>query len=88
MQDDGNLVLYVQNESGEWKPKFSSETNGYPNTYCLMREDGNLILYEDTDLRHWPPGGPNTPGVQGLWDAGTNRKPGAYLKMWIVETLV
>lgn len=81
MQDDGNLVLYVQNESGEWKPKFSSETGG-PNIWCIMRGDGNLVIYQAGSPDWVGVAYHDVPGqIVGLWDAGTNGKPGAYLKM-------
>ncbi len=78
MQTDGNLVLYVLNESNEWKPKFSSETSG-PNIYCLMQRDGNLVLYRHIML---DPNEPDPPDMAGVWASDTGGNPGAYLKVF------
>lgn len=70
-QQDGNLVLYLQEGGGVIPPTrqalWASNTNGGGGQRCPMQDDGNLVIYD----------GRNNP----VWASGTNGNPGAYGKM-------
>lgn len=40
MQEDGNLVIYVNNT-----PIWASGTNGHPMGTLVMQNDGNAVIY-------------------------------------------
>lgn len=41
MQDDGNLVIYKDNNIPVW----SSGTYGHPGAYLRVQDDGNVVIY-------------------------------------------
>lgn len=43
MQDDGNFVLYDQNNEPVW----ASNTDGFPGAYVSVQDDGNLVIYQN-----------------------------------------
>jgi hypothetical protein len=65
MQQDGNLVLYVEavRRNGT-TPIWASHTNGQSVSQCVMQTDGNLVIY----------GFPNP-----IWASHTNGHDGAFL---------
>ncbi|MGW4384399.1 hypothetical protein [Kitasatospora sp. NPDC004531] len=73
MQDDGNLVLHLDNDSGRRGPVlWSIGTWGNPGAYAFMQPDGNFVVYRQG-------GGPDTGGA--LWSTGTWGHPGAALSL-------
>jgi hypothetical protein len=75
MQADGNLVLYVIDDStlpqditqGQYKKSiWASETPGSGAVRCNMQADGNLVLYTQN-------GAP-------VWASNTSGHPGAFLR--------
>ncbi|GIG29760.1 hypothetical protein [Cellulomonas marina] len=65
MQTDGNVVLYVNDGSGD-VALWQSGTAGHPGAYLVMQTDGNAVVYA----------GDNGPA---LWQSGTYGNPNAYL---------
>lgn len=51
MQDDGNLVLYV-----DGTPAFNTGTGGNPDAYAVMQDDGNVVVYSMTGRPLWASG--------------------------------
>lgn len=49
MQNDGNLVLYTQNNRALW----NSQTAGHPGARAVMQQDGNLVVYDTADHALW-----------------------------------
>jgi hypothetical protein len=43
MQDDGNLVLYLE---GSQRPVWASNTFGNPGSFCVVQDDGNVVIYK------------------------------------------
>ena len=43
MQDDGNFVLYDQDNEPVW----ASNTGGNPGAYLAVQDDGNVVVYQD-----------------------------------------
>lgn len=60
-QNDGNLVVYVRrngrmptgSSSGDWQPRWASNTAGKPVGRCVMQSDGNLVVYGPDDHPYW-----------------------------------
>ncbi len=46
MQDDGNFVMYDE----DWRPCFSTGSNGHPGAFLRLQNDGNLVIYS-ADLK-------------------------------------
>lgn len=43
MQDDGNLVLYLEvSGAATW----ASNTNGNPGSFLVVQDDGNVVIYK------------------------------------------
>ncbi|MFD8479385.1 hypothetical protein [Kitasatospora sp. NPDC059673] len=78
MQQDGNLVLYLDGDNGHRGPVlWASGTYGNPGAYAYMQPDGNLVIYRQG-------GGPDSGGA--LWSTGTWGHPGsnaALLNGWL-----
>jgi hypothetical protein len=55
LQNDGNLVLYGQNN----QPRWASSTEGHQVTEARLQDDGNLVLYDAAGHAAWAS---NTPG--------------------------
>ncbi|MFF0390671.1 hypothetical protein ACFYS8_18560 [Kitasatospora sp. NPDC004615] len=73
MQSDGNLVLYLDSDTGHRGPVlWASGTYGNPNAYAHMQPDGNFVVYRQ--------GGPDAGG--GLWSSGTWGHPGSEAYLW------
>ncbi|MFD7639412.1 hypothetical protein ACFV4P_02040 [Kitasatospora sp. NPDC059795] len=69
MQTDGNLVLYLDNDSGRRGPAlWATGSYGNPGAYASMQPDGNFVVYRQD-------GGPDSGGA--LWSSGTWGHPGA-----------
>jgi hypothetical protein len=43
MQDDGNFVLYDEDDEPVW----ASATSGNPGAYLAIQDDGNMVVYGD-----------------------------------------
>jgi hypothetical protein len=43
MQDDGNFVLYDQDNAPVW----ASNTDGNPGAYLAVQDDGNVVVYQN-----------------------------------------
>ncbi|MFF0295274.1 hypothetical protein ACFYST_17605 [Kitasatospora sp. NPDC004614] len=73
MQPDGNLVLYLNNDSGRHGPAlWASGTYGNPGAYAYMQPDGNFVVYRQN-------GGPDSGGA--LWSTGTWGHPDAVISL-------
>ncbi|MFF0390670.1 hypothetical protein ACFYS8_18555 [Kitasatospora sp. NPDC004615] len=69
MQSDGNLVLYLDSDTGHRGPVlWASGTYGNPGAYAYMQPDGNFVVYRQN-------GGPDTGGA--LWSTGSWGHPDA-----------
>lgn len=66
MQTDGNLVLYVDNQTDR-SVMWSSHTEQNPGAWAMMQTDGNFVLYSATNLP--------------LWQTQTNGHPRASLAL-------
>ena len=42
MQDDGNFVLYDQNNEPVW----ATNTAGNPGAHLAIQDDGNIVVYQ------------------------------------------
>ncbi|MFI9786348.1 hypothetical protein ACIHEI_23060 [Kitasatospora sp. NPDC051984] len=63
MQTDGNLVLYLDGDTGHRGPVlWASGTYNNPGAYAYMQPDGNFVVYRQG-------GGPATGGA--LWNSGS-----------------
>ncbi|MFD7643931.1 hypothetical protein ACFV4P_25115 [Kitasatospora sp. NPDC059795] len=68
MQNDGNLVLYLEASVGGHGPAvWSSGTWGHPGAHASMQPDGNFVVYSDSGT--------------ALWATGSWGNPGAYLTL-------
>ena len=55
MQDDGNLVIYV-NENNAERALWSPNTWGNPGAYLVLEDDGRVVIYKKDSnevLWHW-----------------------------------
>ncbi|MGW4384400.1 hypothetical protein [Kitasatospora sp. NPDC004531] len=73
MQQDGNLVLYLDGDTGHRGPVlWAAGTYGNPGAYASMQPDGNFVVYRQG-------GGPDTGGA--LWSTGSYGHPGAVASL-------
>lgn len=49
MQQDGNFVLYTDEE----KPLWATNTDGNPGAWIVLQDDGNVVLYGDSGVALW-----------------------------------
>ncbi|KAF4972003.1 hypothetical protein FSARC_1333 [Fusarium sarcochroum] len=53
MQDDGNLVIYDENDEAVW----ASNTEGSGDSvHLVVQDDGNVVLYQDDEEAVWSSG--------------------------------
>jgi murein DD-endopeptidase MepM/ murein hydrolase activator NlpD len=50
MQEDGNLVLYVDRSA---RPLWHTHTHGHPGAWAVMQTDGNLVVYDSAHRALW-----------------------------------
>jgi hypothetical protein len=60
MQEDGNLVLYRNDNS---QALWSSGTSGKPVAHAIMQGDGNFVLYDNNGVAYWSTGTWGNPGA-------------------------
>ena len=58
LQEDGNLVLYVNNEEGFAAPKAAGHGHS-----AIMQADGNFVLYDLTNEPVWATNTAGNPGA-------------------------
>ena len=67
-QHDGNVVFYIINTSGQYTPRWSTNTTGTSANRFVMQGDGNLVLYDTAN--------------RALWNSETHGHPGAELRFF------
>ena len=70
-QHDGNVVFYIINTSGQYIPRWATNTAGTSANRFVMQGDGNLVLYDTAN--------------RALWNSRTHGHPGAYLKFTYIS---